>query len=123
MEPKRHRIRIEMRTRWYCDLHAEPSVAFVAPNRATERKDERFEGRIAIYNVGVHDGRSQSHLSNCVCKTGHSRCLTEEVGPSYDPRPDGNMLLRNDMLGDEVHSASSWIRRYQLGDCVQVSSQ
>jgi hypothetical protein len=75
----------------------------------------RYESRPFVIH-GVHNNSGQDHLRDGIGQTGNSGCLTEEVAPTDDPGPGGNMVRGHNMFCDIVHSSSCGICRYQLGN-------
>lgn len=69
-----------------------------------------------ILKSRIHNSSCKDHLGDSVGQTRDSSCLTKKVTPSYNPSPDSNALLRNNMLRYKIHPSRRRIRGYQLGD-------
>jgi len=117
MMPNRQSTRMARRTVWRGELFAGVSKASRWGDYSLRGWRIRLERVRALGKVGVHDYSCKDHLRNGISETGHAGGLTKEITPPNDPRPDGDVLLGNDMLGYEIHAASRWIGRHQFRDC------
>lgn len=89
------------------------SASFPLP---LDRQNSRRESISFSIKFGVHAGTSQHHLRYCVCNARCPSGLSNEVAPTHNPGPDGDMFLGNHVLCHEIHPPRCWICRYQLRD-------
>jgi hypothetical protein len=84
-----------------------------SPDIVVERL--RCENRPFVVH-SMHNDSSQDHLRYSIGQTCNSCCLTEEVAPTDDPCPGGDVIWRHNVFCDIVHSSSCWICGYQLSN-------